>query len=83
MVNSIMALKAAGAKVIADDIGWVNSPIFNDGVVSQAAEQVTAAGVTYVSAAGNTGNEGWEAAWNGIPGQLVPSGGANSPECDL
>src|SRR5262249_36114444 len=49
--NGIIALANAGAKVIVDDIGYANSPMFNDGVIAKAADQVFAAGAVYASAA--------------------------------
>ncbi len=54
MAANIRALAAAGAKVIVDDITYFAEPMFQDGVIGQAVEDVTAAGVTYFSSAGNT-----------------------------
>jgi Subtilase family len=45
----------AGAKVIADDIGYYDEPFFQDGEVAQAINAVVAQGVAYFSAAGNDG----------------------------
>lgn len=50
---NIKALAAAGAKVIADDVGYFEEPFFQDGPVAQAINEVTAGGVSYFSAAGN------------------------------
>jgi len=50
---SIRALAAAGAKVIADDVAYFEEPFFQDGPVAVAVNEVTAAGVSYFSAAGN------------------------------
>jgi Subtilase family len=60
--NGIGALAAsvasggAGAKVIADDIGYFDEPFFQDGIVAQAIDTVEANGVAYFSAAGNDGD---------------------------
>jgi hypothetical protein len=59
----------AGAQVVVDDVGYFEEPFFQDGPVAAAVDDVTAAGVTYLSAAGNDnlfdseGNEiaSWEA----------------------
>ena len=45
----------AGAKVIADDVGYFDEPFFQDGVVAQAIDSVEGQGVAYFSAAGNDG----------------------------
>jgi hypothetical protein len=46
----------AGAKIIADDIGYFDEPFFQDGIVAQAIDAVAAKGVAYFSAAGNNGS---------------------------
>jgi subtilisin family serine protease len=43
----------AGADVIVDDISYLSEPAFQDGPVAAAIAKVTAAGVTYLTAAGN------------------------------
>jgi hypothetical protein len=45
----------AGAKVIADDVGYFDEPFFQDGIVAKAIDAVAAQGVAYFSAAGNDG----------------------------
>jgi len=50
----------AGAKVIADDVGYPDEPFFQDGIVAQAIDAVEANGVAYFSAAGNDGNLGYD-----------------------
>jgi hypothetical protein len=45
----------AGAKVIADDIGYFDEPFFQDGIVAQAIDAVEANGIAYFAAAGNDG----------------------------
>jgi hypothetical protein len=62
----ITALAAAGAKVENDDIGYPDSPFFNDGIIAQAAQDVVAQGVFYDSAAGNDNSQGWQDVWRPI-----------------
>ena len=61
--QGILDLRAAGADVIVDDIGYLAQPFFQDGVIAQAVDQVVADGATYFSAAGNSGAESYEAAY--------------------
>jgi hypothetical protein len=58
--NGIEALAAAGAKVIADDVGYFDEPFFQDGLVADAVNTVEAGGVAYFSAAGNDSNLSYE-----------------------
>lgn len=58
--NGIGALATAGAKVIADDVGYFDEPFFEDGIVAQAIDAVEATGVAYFSAAGNDGTLAYE-----------------------
>ncbi len=54
--NGIQALANAGAKVVADDVGYFDEPFFQDGLLSQAIDTVEGQGVAYFSAAGNDSN---------------------------
>jgi hypothetical protein len=75
---NILALAQAGCKVIVDDVTWFDEGVFQDGIVAQAVNTVTAAGVTYFSAAGNDGNlsSGTSGTWEGdfVSGGSLSSG---------
>ena len=43
-MNNIEALTNAGSKVIVDDIGYLDEPMFQDGYVSQGVDYATCAG---------------------------------------
>jgi 20S proteasome alpha/beta subunit len=66
--NGILALAAAGCKVICDDVGYFDEPFFQNGIVAQAIQTVEAEGVTYVTSAGNDGSAAYQAAWTPISG---------------
>lgn len=57
--SGITALANAGADVIVDDIIYFAEPIFQDGVIAQAATAFYNAGGVYLSSAGNNGNDGF------------------------
>lgn len=48
-----VSVGGAGANVIVDDVGYFTEPFFQEGPVAVAIQKVTAAGVTYLTAAGN------------------------------
>ena len=59
----IGALANDGARVIVDDVEYFDEPMFEDGVVAAAVDQVVARGVAYFSAAGNEGRQSYQAAF--------------------
>jgi hypothetical protein len=64
--NGILALAAAGSKVIVDDIGYFDEPFFQSGIVSEAIKTVEAEGVTYLTSAGNSDANAYQSSWNPI-----------------
>jgi subtilisin family serine protease len=56
----IRALADAGSKVIVDDIIYFAEPMFEDGIIAQAADDVYRDGVAYFSAAGNDARASYE-----------------------
>jgi hypothetical protein len=51
--DNIRRLRKAGANVIVDDVAYPDEPFFQDGPVAVAVNEVTAAGASYFTAAGN------------------------------
>ena len=61
-INSLNFLvNDADVDIIVDDIGFLNEPYFQDGMVAQAVKDAIAKGVVYVSAAGNNADEHYQA----------------------
>lgn len=58
--NGIIALADAGADVIVDDVAYFAEPMFADGVIAQAADEVSARGIPYFSSAGNGAKNGYQ-----------------------
>ena len=92
--SRIRALAAAGANIIVDDLTYFTEPVFEDGIIAEAVNEVVSKGVTYFSSAANSGNlnAGQSGVWEGnfaptaapsvVPGSGVVAhdfgGGANS-----
>ena len=55
--QGILDLASAGSTVIVDDIIYFAEPMFQDGIVAQAADQVDAQGIPYFSSAGNSARQ--------------------------
>ena len=66
--QNILDLQSAGCSVIVDDVLYLAEPVFQDGIVAQAVDEVAALGVTFFSAAGNSGNleAGTSGVWEGL-----------------
>jgi hypothetical protein len=67
---NIRALRDAGASVIVDDVIYFGEPMFQDGVIAQAVDDVVGSGVSYFSAAGNFARKAYEEPFNA--GTFVP-----------
>eukprot|EP00899_Mesostigma_viride_P006986 jgi/Mesvir1/16289/Mv25072-RA.2 len=60
-VNGIMALRLAGCQVIFDGLQYVDEPMFMDGIIADAVNEVKSYGAVYISYAGNGGKQGYSA----------------------
>ncbi|MEG3928586.1 S8 family serine peptidase [Microcoleus sp. D3_18a_C4] len=64
MADGIRALAAQGAQIIVDDSRFPSQPMFQDGIVARAIEEVTKKGVVYFTAAGNSDRASYQSAFN-------------------
>jgi hypothetical protein len=71
--NNIVRLRTeANCDIIDDDVGYYDEPVFSDGIVSQAVDQVVTSTtlpgkkVIYTSSAGNDGNNGYRSAYRDL-----------------
>jgi hypothetical protein len=64
MAAAIGNLNTCGAQVIVDDVTFPSEPMFQDGIVAQAAEAAVGSGTSYFSSAGNFGRHGIDQTFN-------------------
>ncbi len=74
---NIHALQSAGAKVIVDDVIYFAEPMFQDGIIAQAVDDVVASGAAYFSAAGNEARQSYESVFR--PGSFFAAGSFGTP----
>lgn len=73
--NGITALANAGCTFIVDDVSYTNEAFYEDtGVITKAVETVIGRGVNYFSAAGNEGDNYYEAAFSAVTETLTGIG---------
>jgi hypothetical protein len=66
------------ADIIVDDIIYPTEPMFQDGIVAQAVDDVAAAGVSHFSSAGNrSGSESYDSTVRIVPGRAQSWAGTN------
>lgn len=72
--QGIIDLADWGADVIVDDIIYLAEPMFSDGVIAQAVDEVTSRGISYFSSAGNRTTAGYQSPFNPVLGDLTAQG---------
>jgi hypothetical protein len=80
--TNIQSLASSGAKVIVDDVLYFAEPMFQDGIVAQAVNNIVTAGVAYFSSAGNQARQSYESAFRagGVFAQdAIPSAPGTPP----
>ncbi len=60
VAEGILKLAEAGCNIIVDDVKYLDEPMFQDGIISQAIDIVKKKGVTYFTAASNEGDNSYE-----------------------
>ena len=67
MAQNIRDLATAGCDIIVDDLRYFDESPFQDGIIADTVNTVTASGVLYFSSAGNEGNlsKGTSGTWEG------------------
>ncbi|MCB1808605.1 MAG: S8 family serine peptidase, partial [Candidatus Competibacteraceae bacterium] len=58
--QGIIDLADAGADIIVDDILYLSEPMFADGIIAQAVDEVSARGIPFFSSAGNRATAAYE-----------------------
>jgi len=74
--NGILKLADAGCNIIVDDVRYLSEPMFQDGIIAQAVDQVASNNVSYFSSAGNYARQSYQAAFKNS-GQSVIIEGVN------
>jgi hypothetical protein len=71
--NNIVRLRTeANCDIIDDDVGYFDEPVFSDGIVAEAVDQIVTSTilpgkkVIYTSSAGNDGNNGYRSAYRDL-----------------
>jgi len=88
--KNIRDLATAGSTLIADDIGYRNELYYQDSAIQDSVNAVTAQGVVYASAAGNSADSGYQSNFRGVNATVTgigagrfhnfdPTGATSSP----
>ncbi len=69
--QGIIDLAEAGCNVIVDDVIYFAEPMFQDGIIAQAADQVVKGGAAFFSSAGNNLDQSYESEFRGGDGETL------------
>ncbi len=64
--QGIIELAQAGADVIVDDVIYFSEPMFQDGIIAQAADEVARLGIPYYSANGNSARNAFQSEYRAV-----------------
>ncbi|MGF1544082.1 MAG: hypothetical protein ACFB00_06235 [Parvularculaceae bacterium] len=64
--EGIVELAEAGSDVIVDDVIYFDEPMFQDGIIAQAADEVDRLGVPYYSSNGNRARDAFESEYRPV-----------------
>lgn len=64
--NGIVTLAKAGADVIVDDVIYFTEPMFQDGIIAQAADEAARLGVPYYSSNGNRARDAFQSVYRAV-----------------
>lgn len=70
-IDAVSCLRAGGADVVIDDIGFFDEPFFEDGPVADAVRAAAQGGVSFHSAAGNDADRHLEQDYRAAPGDTL------------
>lgn len=75
--SGIGKLADAGCNVVVDDVAYFAEPMFQDGIIAQAVDQVVARDVSYFSAAANQARQSYQAGFKNSGKDFISSTGVN------
>nr|WKN37616.1 S8 family serine peptidase [Tunicatimonas sp. TK19036] len=73
--QGIIDLANADCDVIVDDVSYFAEPFFQDGIISQAVDEVAQRDVVYLSSAGNSAQQSYESSFNNLGFILADTAG--------
>ncbi|GEO02686.1 hypothetical protein AAE02nite_03500 [Adhaeribacter aerolatus] len=72
--NGIQKLAQAGCNIIVDDVIYYGEPMFQDGIIAQAVDEVVKKDIAYFSAAGNNNRQSYQSPFRNSGQEVVANG---------